>query len=112
MYLRCALSDRDVQELLAERGIQVAYKTVRRRVLTFGPLIARRLRAHRPAPHGRWHLDEMFVRIGGEQMHLWRAVDAKGEILDVLDMPNGTSMRPASSCASHSRSRVSLRASG
>ena len=50
----------------------------------FGPVIARRLRARRPTPHGRWHLDEMFVRIGGKQMYLWRAVDAEGEVLEVL----------------------------
>ena len=84
MYLRFTLSYRDVEELLAERGIQVTYETVRRWVLTFGPLIARRLRATRPVPHRRWHLDEMFVRIGGKQMYLWRAVDAEGEVLDVL----------------------------
>jgi hypothetical protein len=53
-------------------------------VLTFGPAIARRLRARRPRPHGRWHLDEMVVRVGGKQMYLWRAVDAEGEVLDVL----------------------------
>jgi len=47
-------------------------------------VIARRLRARRSKPHGRWHLDEMFVRIGGRQMYLWRAVDAEGEVLDVL----------------------------
>jgi putative transposase len=84
MYLRFTLSYRDVEDLLAERGIEVSYETVRRWVLTFGPAIARRLRARRPKPHGRWHLDEMFVRIGGQQMYLWRAVDAEGEVLDVL----------------------------
>ena len=84
MYLRFTLSYRDVEELLAERGIKVTYETVRRWVLTFGPMIARRLRAQRPAPCGRWHLDEMFVRIGGKQMYLWRAVDAEGEVLEVL----------------------------
>jgi hypothetical protein len=77
MYLRFTLSYRDVEDLLAERGIEVSYETVRRWVLTFGPAIARRLRARRPKPHGRWHLDEMFVRIGGQQMYLWRAVDAE-----------------------------------
>ena len=84
MYLRFTLSFRDVEELLAERGIVVTYESIRRWVLTFGPAIARRLRARRPKPHGRWHLDEMFVRIGGKQMYLWRAVDAEGEVLDVL----------------------------
>jgi putative transposase len=84
MYLRFTLSFRDVEELLAERGIVVSHETVRRWVLTFGPAIARRLRARRPKPHSRWHLDEMFVRVGGKQMYLWRAVDAEGEVLDVL----------------------------
>jgi putative transposase len=87
MYLRFTLSFRDVEELLAERGIVVTYESIRRWVLTFGPMIARRLRARRPKPHGRWHLDEMCVRVGGKQMYLWRAVDAEGEVLDVLLQP-------------------------
>src|SRR3712207_1922324 len=87
MYLRFTLSFRDVEELLAERGIVVTYESIRRWVLTFGPAIARRLRARRAKPHGRWHLDEMCVRIGGKQMYLWRAVDAEGEVLDVLLQP-------------------------
>ncbi len=48
--------------------------------------IARRLRAKRSKPHSRWHLDEMFVRIGGKRMHLWRAIDAEGEVLEVLEV--------------------------
>ncbi len=84
MYLRFTLSYRDVEELLAERGIIVTYESVRRWVLTFGPVIARELRKRRPKPHARWHLDEVFVRIGGKQMYLWRVVDAEGEVLDVL----------------------------
>src|ERR687893_1834400 len=84
MYLRFTLSFRDVEELLAERGIEVTYESVRRWVLTFGPAIARRLRARRPRPHGRWHLDELAVSFQGRRMYLWRAVDAEGEVLDVL----------------------------
>src|SRR5215207_8625354 len=84
MYLRFTLSFRDVEELLAERGIVITYESIRRWVLTFGPVIAHRLRARRPKPHGRWHLNEMCVRIRGKQMYLWRAVDAEGEVLDVL----------------------------
>jgi putative transposase len=84
MYLRFTLSFRDVEELLAERGIAVTHESIRRWELIFGPAIARRLRMQRPKPHGRWHLDEMAVRIGGKQMYLWRAVDAEGEVLDVL----------------------------
>jgi len=62
----------------------VSYETIRRWVSAFGPMIARCLRAQRPAPHRRWHLDEMFVQIGGRQMYLWRAVEAEGEVLEVL----------------------------
>ncbi|HMG49919.1 MAG TPA: IS6 family transposase [Inquilinus sp.] len=84
MYLRFTLSYRDVEDLLAERGLEVSYETIRRWVNAFGPVISRRLRARRPAPHRRWHLDEMFVRIGGKPMYLWRAVDAEGEVLEAL----------------------------
>src|SRR4029077_6494884 len=78
------LSFRDVEELLAERGIDVSHETIRRWVAVFGPMIARRLRAMRRKPHTIWHLDEMFVAIGGKKMYLWRAVDAEGEVLDCL----------------------------
>jgi transposase-like protein len=84
LYLRFTLSYRDVEELLAERGLDVSYETVRRWVLKFGPAIARRLRRSRPRPSDRWHLDEMVVRIAGERMYLWRAVDHEGEVLDML----------------------------
>src|SRR5436189_4772633 len=84
LYLRFTLSFRDVEELLAERGIDVSHETIRRWVAVFGPMIARRLRAMRPKPHTIWHLDEMFVSIGGKRMYLWRAVDAEGEVLDCL----------------------------
>ena len=77
LYLRFTLSYRDVEELLAERGFDISYETVRRWVLKFGPLIARKLRQGRPRPSARWHLDEMVV-------YLWRAVDHEGEVLDML----------------------------
>src|ERR1700686_5532989 len=84
LYLRFTLSYRDVEELLAERGFDVSYESVRSWVLKFGPMIARRLRQVRPRPSDRWHLDEMVVRIAGKRMYLWRAVDHEGEILDML----------------------------
>ena len=84
LYLRFTLSYRDVQELLAERGLDISYETVRCWVLKFGPVIARRLRRRRPRPSDRWHLDEMVVRIAGKGMYLWRAVDHEGEVLDML----------------------------
>src|SRR6202047_3019326 len=84
LYLRFTLSYRDVEELLAQRGLDLSYESVRCWVLKFGPMIARRLRQRRPRPSDRWHLDEMMVRIAGKRMYLWRAVDHEGEILDVL----------------------------
>ena len=84
LYLRFTLSYRDVEELLAERGLDISYETVRRWVLKFGPAIAQRLRRRRPRPSDRWHLDEMVVRIAGERMYLWHAVDHEGEVLDML----------------------------
>ena len=65
LYLRFTLSYRDVEHLLAERGLDISYETVRRWVLKFGPLIARKLRERRPRPSDRWHLEEMVVRIAG-----------------------------------------------
>src|SRR5215208_3712271 len=87
LYLRFTLSYRDVEELLAERGLEVSYETVRRWVLKFGPAFARNLRRLRPRPSARWHLDEMAVVIRGKRLWLWRAVDSEGEILDILVQP-------------------------
>ena len=84
LYLRFTLSYRDVEELLAERGLDVSYETVRSWVLKFGPIIARRLRRSRPRPSNRWHLDEIVVRIAGRRMYLWRAVEHEGEVLEIL----------------------------
>jgi len=84
LYARFTLSYRDVEELLAERGLDVSYETVRRWVLKFEPLFARELRRRRSRPTSQWHLDEMAVMISGRQFWLWRAVDSEGEVLDLL----------------------------
>src|SRR5450631_3842676 len=84
LYLRFTLSFRDVEDLLAERGISVSYETVQRWVNHFGPKIAADLRKRRPKPHTIWHLDEVYLKIDGRMVYLWRAVDAEGEVLDVL----------------------------
>ena len=91
LYFRFTLSFRDVEELLAQRGIEVSYETIRCWTLKFGGLFAHNLRRSRPKPTGRWHLasgiwhlDEMVVKIGGKRMFLWRAVDDEGEVLDML----------------------------
>jgi len=70
--------------MLAERGIDVTYETVRRWCLKFGRAYAANLRRSRPRIDTHWHLDEIFVSINGRRMYLWRAVDAEGEVLEVL----------------------------
>ncbi len=84
LYFRFTLSLRDVEDFLAERGIEVSYETVRCWTRKFGQQFASNLRKARPRPTATWHLDEMVVRINGQQMYLWRAVDSEGEVLDVL----------------------------
>lgn len=84
LYVRFALSYRDVEELLAERGIQLSYESVRRWVGRFGEQFAAELRRRERRVGRTWHLNEVFVRIGGEQKYLWRAVDEHGQVLDIL----------------------------
>ena len=83
LYFRFALSYRDVEDMLAERGIDVSYETVRRWAVKFGAIIARKLRRGRSRPDVRWHLDEVFVSINGRQLYVWRAVDSEGAVLDI-----------------------------
>lgn len=84
LYFRFTLSFRDVEELLAERGIDVSYETIRCWTVKFGYRFAENLRAKRPPPSPRWHLDEMVCKVGGRRMYLWRAVDDEGEVLDLV----------------------------
>lgn len=84
LYYRFTMSLRDVEDLLAERGIDVSYETIRCWANKFGPAIARNIRRSRGRADSVWHLDEMVVRINGVRMFMWRAVDKEGEVLDVL----------------------------
>ena len=84
LYHRFALSLRDVQELLFERGVVVSHETIRQWCAKFGQSYANQLRRRRPRPGDKWHLDEVFIRVGGEQRYLWRAVDQDGVVLDIL----------------------------
>lgn len=84
LYYRFTLSLRDVEDLLAKRGIDVSYETIRCWTMKFGPAIAANLRRSRARADSVWHLDEMVVRIGGKRMFMWRAVDKEGEVLDML----------------------------
>ena len=84
LYFRFTLSFRDVEDLMAQRGIDVSFETIRMWTRKFGRLFAHNLRRSRATPSARWHLDEMVVRIRGVRMFLWRAVDDEGEVLDML----------------------------
>ena len=84
LYFRLGLSFRDVEDLLAERGVSVTYESIRQWCLTFGLDYARRLRRRRGRMGDTWHLDEVFVKIQGRQQYLWRAVDEDGDVIDIL----------------------------
>jgi putative transposase len=87
MYVKYPLSLRNVEDLLAERGIDICHETVRFWWQRFGPMFASEIRkrrgsAMRQHTQWRWHLDEVYVKIGGEMHYLWRAVDHEGEVLE------------------------------
>ena len=84
LYFRFALSFRDVEELLAMRGVCLSYETVREWCLKFGQTYANGLRRKAPRPGDRWHLDEVFLKINRRLHYLWRAVDQDGDVLDIL----------------------------
>ena len=84
LYFRFPLSFRDVQEMLAMRGVTVSYETVREWCLKFGQIYANGLRHKSPRPGDQWHLDEVFLKINGRLHYLWRAVDQDGDVLDIL----------------------------
>ncbi|PWI11379.1 IS6 family transposase [Streptomyces sp. NWU339] len=84
LYFRFPLSFREVEELMLERGVIVSYETIRRWCLKFGQQYANGLRRRQPRPGDKWHLDEVFIKINGEQKYLWRAVDQHGGVLDIL----------------------------
>jgi putative transposase len=86
MYVRFALSPRNVEDLLHERGVDIIHETVRSWSHRFGPMFAAEIRKRRiegmRSSHWRWHLDEAFVKINGEMHYLWRAMDHEGEVLE------------------------------
>jgi putative transposase len=84
LYFRFSLSYRDVEELLAARGLRVTDETVRQWCRKFGQVYANQLRRRRPQPRNKWHLAEVFLKINGPTHYLWRAVDQHGHVLDIL----------------------------
>ena len=87
LYHRYCMSFRDVEDLLAERGIIVSYETIRQWCGKFGPDYARRLKRRQGRLGDTWFLDEVFVTINGERQYLWRAVDQDGDLIDILVQP-------------------------
>jgi putative transposase len=83
-YYRFCLSFRDVEDLLAKRGIIVSYETIRQWCLKFGPEYARRLKRRQGRLGDTWFLDEVFLTINGKRQYLWRAVDQDGDVIDIL----------------------------
>src|ERR1700692_4847242 len=88
VYHRFCLSFRDVEDLLAERGVTVSYEAIRLWCQKFGPDYARKLKRRQGRLGDIWHLDEVFIRINGKQQYLWRAVDQDGDVIDILVRPH------------------------
>ena len=84
LYFRFTLSFRDIEEMLAMRGVSLSYESVREWCLKFGQTYANGLRHRSPRPGDQWHLDEVFIKINGRIHYLWRAVDQDGDVLDIL----------------------------
>lgn len=84
LFHRFPLSLREVQEMMLERGIMVSHETVRQWCAKFGQTYANGVRRRQPRPGDKWHLDEVFIKIGGKTHYLWRAVDHDGSVLDIL----------------------------
>jgi putative transposase len=87
LYRRFCLSFRDVEDLLAMRGVIVSYETIRLWSRKFGAEYARKLKRREGRLGDTWHLDELFVTIQGERRYLWRAVDQDGDVIDILVQP-------------------------
>ena len=84
LYHRFTLSLRDIEDLLAERGVIVSYESIRRWCMTFGLDYARVLRKRQARLGDTWHMDEVFITINGQRHYLWRAVDQDGDVIDIL----------------------------
>jgi putative transposase len=84
LYHRFPLSLRDVQEMMAERGVIVSYESIHQWCRKFGQGFANGLRRRRGRPGDKWHLDEVFIKINGKTHYLWRAVDQHDTVLDIL----------------------------
>jgi putative transposase len=83
-YYRFAMSLRDMEDLLAARGVLISRETIRAWVNRFGPQMAAQIRRDRPQTSDKWHMDEVVITIRGERHWFWRAVDSRGDVLEIL----------------------------
>ena len=108
LYHLFSLSLRDLELILAERGVMVSHESIRRWCLRFGADFAAKLRKRRPGTGDTWHMDEVYLKINGELLYLWRAVDQHGVVLDILvqERRNATAAnRPSKRSGSSRRTR-------
>lgn len=111
LYFRCSLSFRDVEELMAQRGIVVTSETVRQWCLKFGQTSANELRRRRPRRSDKWHMDEVVLTIRGKKHSLWRAIDQDGNVLDIR-VAEPTQQKGSEKIVSPASQRTELCASG
>ena len=86
-YLRYSLSYRDLEEMMAERGLRVDHSTIARWVLRYAPILNERMRRHLRRPNRSWRVDETYVRVGGKWTYLYRALDSEGNTIEFMLSP-------------------------
>ena len=87
-YLRYSLSYRDLEEMMAERGLSLDHSTIARWVLRYAPILSQRIRCEKRRPNRSWRVDETYVRVAGRWTYLYRAVDSEGNTIDFMLSPN------------------------
>ena len=100
LYFNFNLSYRDVETILAERGITVSYEAIRYWCLKFGHAYVRGIRRHRPQTGDQWHIDEVFIKINGKTQYLYRAIDQHGHILEIMVHPHRNTISKLRSASS------------
>jgi IS6 family transposase len=87
LYLRYSLTYRDLEEIMAERGLSVDHATIWRWVQRYAPVLNQRIRRELRRPNRSWRVDETYVKVAGDWAHLYRAVDSAGETIEFMLSP-------------------------
>jgi putative transposase len=101
-YLAYNLSLRNLEEMMAERGISVDHATIHRWVVRYSPELLKRFNARKRAVTGKWHVDETYIKVRGRWTYLYRAIDSNGDTVEFWSANDGTSLLPSGFCARHS----------